>query len=178
SLLEAGADGSAGWRGCLDRTLLDAAALGGSEPVVSALLRAGARLDVNTVSISSKRLALYTATVCGHEDAARRLDRVYPLLRGAYTDAQDNSGATPLIFACRSGHLFVVNTLLAAGADVDTIRDVDSYSALDKTVCNGHIDVIGALLRHGADMNACDDAGFTPLHLAAQKDPKRSGRCD
>ncbi|CAN0240580.1 unnamed protein product, partial [Ectocarpus sp. 8 AP-2014] len=172
SLLEAGADGSAGWRGCLDRTLLDAAALGGSEPVVSALLRAGAQTDVNTISISSKRSALYTATVCDHEHAARRLDRIVStlLLRGAYTDAQDNSGATPLIYACRSGHLSVVNTLLAAGAEVDTIRDVDSYSALDKAVCNGHVDVIGALLRHGADVNACDHAGFTPLHLAAQKD--------
>ncbi|CBN73837.1 ankyrin repeat protein [Ectocarpus siliculosus] len=172
SLLEAGADGSAGWRGCLDRTLIDAAALGGSEPVVSALLRAGAQPDVNTVSISSKRSALYTATVCGHEHAARGLDRIVSalLLRGAYTDAQDTSGATPLIYACGSGHLSVVNTLLAAGADVDIIRDVDSYSALDKAVCNGHIDVIGALLRHGADVNACDDAGFTPLHLAAQKD--------
>ncbi|CAM9865895.1 unnamed protein product [Ectocarpus sp. 4 AP-2014] len=39
SLLEAGADGSAGWKGCRDRTLIDAAALGGSELVVSALLR-------------------------------------------------------------------------------------------------------------------------------------------
>ncbi|CAM9835991.1 unnamed protein product, partial [Ectocarpus sp. 13 AM-2016] len=171
SLLEAGADGSAGWKGCRGRTLIDAAALGGSEPVVSALLRAGAQPDVNVVSVSSKRSALYTATVCGHEDAARRLDRIVStlLLRGAFTDALENGGSTPLIYASRSGHLSVVNTLLAAGADV-TIRDVESYSALDKAVCNGHIDVIGALLRHGADVNACDDDGFTPLHLAAQED--------
>ncbi|CAN0377376.1 unnamed protein product, partial [Ectocarpus sp. 12 AP-2014] len=84
-------------------------------------------------------------------------------------DALDNGGVTPLIYACGSGHLSVVNTLLTAGADV-SIRDVDRHSALDKAVYNGHVDVIGALLRHGADVNACDDVGCTPLHHAAQED--------
>lgn len=46
-LLGAGANGSAGWRGCRGRTLLDAAAVGGNGEVVSALIRAGAEPDVN-----------------------------------------------------------------------------------------------------------------------------------
>ncbi|CBN73836.1 Chain A, Crystal Structure Of A Designed Full Consensus Ankyrin [Ectocarpus siliculosus] len=71
--------------------------------------------------------------------------------------------------ACRLGHLSIVNTLLAAGADV-TIQTNSGVSALNKAVCNGHIDVIGALFRHGADVNACDDDGCTPLHVAAQED--------
>ncbi|CBN73782.1 ankyrin repeat protein [Ectocarpus siliculosus] len=174
SLLEAGADGSAGWKGCRGRTLIDAAALGGSEPVVSALLRAGAQPDVNVVSVSSKRSSLYTATVCGHKDAARRLitagaDVNFEDPTGSILGCLGNGGVTPQIYACGSGHLSVVNTLLTAGADV-TIRDVDRHSALDNAVCNGHIDVIGALLRHGADVNACDDVGCTPLHHAAEED--------
>ncbi|CAN0422538.1 unnamed protein product [Ectocarpus fasciculatus] len=186
SLLEAGADGSAGWKGCRGRTLIDAAALGGSEPVVSALLRAGAQPDVNVVSVSSKRSALYTATVCGHEDAARRLYRGTPLhvaaFRGldrvvstlllreeVFTNALDGGGATPLMDACWSGHLSVVNTLLAAGADV-TIRNNRGFSALGIAAYKGYIDVIGALLRHGADVNACDDEGISSLHLAAKHD--------
>lgn len=40
-LLRAGANGGAGWKGCGRRTLLDAAALGGNDDVVSALLQAG-----------------------------------------------------------------------------------------------------------------------------------------
>ncbi|CAN0085736.1 unnamed protein product [Ectocarpus sp. 6 AP-2014] len=71
--------------------------------------------------------------------------------------------------ACRFGHLSIVNTLLAAGADV-TIQTNSGVSALNKAVCNGHIDVIGALFRHGADVNACDDDGCTPLHVAARED--------
>ncbi|CAB1103642.1 unnamed protein product [Ectocarpus sp. CCAP 1310/34] len=177
SLLEAGADGIAGWK--------------------------GAQWDVNVLSVSSKRSALYTATVCGHEDAARRLitagadvnfddpvhcshvlyeailgghtqlglDRVVStlLLRRAFTDALEKRGSTPLIYACESGHLSVVNTLLTAGANV-TIRSIGGYSAPDKAVFNGHIDVIGTLLRHGADVNPCGNDGWTPLHLAAQND--------
>lgn len=46
-LLGAGADGSAGYKGCAGRTLLQAAAVGGSKGVVSSLLRAGAQPDVN-----------------------------------------------------------------------------------------------------------------------------------
>lgn len=54
-LLRAGANGSAGWRGCRGRTLVDAAALGGNGDVVSALLRAGCGADVNVISDDSGR---------------------------------------------------------------------------------------------------------------------------
>ena len=57
-LLGAGASGSAGWKGCDGRTLLDAAAVGGNADVATALLRAGAQPDVNVVSLSSKGSAL------------------------------------------------------------------------------------------------------------------------
>lgn len=50
-LLQAEAEGSAGWRGCRGRTLLDAAAVGENADVVSALVREGARLDANVVCI-------------------------------------------------------------------------------------------------------------------------------
>lgn len=76
ALIEAGADGSAGWRACRGRTLLDAAAVGGNAGVITdccALLRAGAQPDVDTVSMSPKRSALHVATVCGHVEAARSL---------------------------------------------------------------------------------------------------------
>ena len=73
ALIGAGADGSAGWRGCEGRTLFHAAAKGGNAEVVSALVAAGAQPDVNVVSAPSGLSALYVATDLGHEDAARRL---------------------------------------------------------------------------------------------------------
>ena len=72
-LLEAGANGKAGWRGCRCRTLFDAAAVGGNGEVVSALIQPGAGADVNVVSVSSGRSAPYTATYLGHENCAGQL---------------------------------------------------------------------------------------------------------
>lgn len=84
SLLRAGASGSAGWRGCRDRTLLDAAALGGNPDVVVALIQAGAGPDVHALSVSSRRSALYTAPCLGHAAAARQL-----ILAGVDANFQD-----------------------------------------------------------------------------------------
>lgn len=46
TLMDAGADGSAGWRGCHGRTLLGAAAYGRSDEMVLALLKSGAKDDM------------------------------------------------------------------------------------------------------------------------------------
>lgn len=54
---------------CLTRPLLSV----GTRKFVSSLLRVGAQSDVNVVSCSSKRSALYTTTVLGHEAVARCL---------------------------------------------------------------------------------------------------------
>lgn len=61
-----------------------AAALGGNEDVVTALLQAGCVPDVPVVSVSSRRSALHLPVVCGHEAAARRL-----ILAGADVDYRD-----------------------------------------------------------------------------------------
>lgn len=60
----------AGYRGEGDRTMFDAAALGGCADIVSSLLRAGAMPGLNVVSASSRRSALYLATSLSHENAA------------------------------------------------------------------------------------------------------------
>ncbi|CAN0015329.1 unnamed protein product [Ectocarpus sp. 12 AP-2014] len=53
-LMDAGASGEAGWRGCHGRTLLGAAAYGKSEKMVRALLAAGAKSDVNVLFLGVK----------------------------------------------------------------------------------------------------------------------------
>ena len=229
ALLGAGGDGAAGWRGCRGRTLLDAAALGGDANVVSAFVGAGAGPDVNVVSVSSKRSALYTATYCGHEAAARRLiqagadvnfhdpmdqcsvlfraveggleqlvldllfhgavvdaplgkesegysvvhiaayfglDRALSalLLNGADKDAQGNDGVTPLMIAAARGHLSIVGSLLAAGANMDT-----ADAPLCAATIEGHLPIVESLLAAGADVNIRSATSrSTALHCAAE----------
>ncbi|CAN0199235.1 unnamed protein product [Scytosiphon promiscuus] len=174
-LVEAGADGSAGWKGCGGRTLLHAAASGGDEGVISILLRQGSQPDVNVLSSPVGRSALYEAVTCGHDAAARLLilagaDGVVSalLLRGADKDAVDVRGHTALIDAAGSGCLTVVEALLAAGADF-TLRSSGSpaYSALDFAAQEGRAPILQALVQGGMDADARGESGDTALHVAA-----------
>lgn len=125
-LLGAGADGSAGYRGCRGRTLLDAAAVGGSTDVVAALLGAGAQPDVNVVSLSWRRSALYTATVCGHEAVARRL-----ILAGADARFEDLLDRCSVLHeAAYGGHEQLVKELIEAGADPNLLEGRYGSTAL------------------------------------------------
>ncbi|CAB1096462.1 unnamed protein product [Ectocarpus sp. CCAP 1310/34] len=68
-LMDAGADGEAGWRGCDGRTLLGAAACGNNiDKVVRALLTAGAKSIVNVRFGSTPESALHVAAARGAED--------------------------------------------------------------------------------------------------------------
>ncbi|CAN0492137.1 unnamed protein product [Ectocarpus sp. 12 AP-2014] len=163
SLLEAGADGSAGWKGCRGRTLIDAAALGGSEPVVSALLRAGAQPDVNVVSVSSKRSALYTATVCGHEDAARRL-----VAAGADVNFKDPVEQISVLHeAIGGGHTQLVIDLLLVGSDLHT-QDEYGGTPLHVAAVRGLDRIVSTLLLRGAFTDALENGGSTPIIYACR----------
>lgn len=198
-LLAAGANVSPGWTGCRGRTLLDAAALGGNADVVSAFVRAGAGAGINTLSISSGRSALYTATYCGHETAARRLilagadvnfydplDKCNVLakavesghaqlvndllIRGARTNTQDEYGVTPLHVAAALGEEAILSALLVAGADID-VRDSDSRTPLIWAVVRGRLAIVETLLAAGADCNIRRSDTYTALDLSAERGP-------
>eukprot|EP00752_Nemacystus_decipiens_P014365 g12777.t1 len=178
----AGADGSAGWRGCRGRTLLDAAAVGGNPDVLTALLRAGAQPDVNVVSLSPKRQLMNDLLMGGadpnsdfgphgstplHQAAASGQAEVISalILRGANKDALCHNKTTPLMWAAEDGRQAAVETLLAAGADL-SIRSATSDAALDYAAIQGHVPVIVAILRHGADVDSRDVLGLSALHKA------------
>eukprot|EP00752_Nemacystus_decipiens_P017228 g15433.t1 len=196
-LLGAGANGKAGWRGCRGRTLVDAAAVGGSGEVVSALVRAGAGADVNTVSVSSGRSALYTATFLGHEACARQLilsgaDATFEdpvekcvVLTKAVQDRHERlvqdlliAGAnpnlpsqpcsvTPLHVAVERGDAGILSALLLAKADKDA-RDVDGETPLIRAVKMGHLAIVKTLLEAGADCNIRRADTYSALDLATE----------
>ena len=167
--MDAGADGSAGWRGCHGRTLLGAAARGKSEQMVLALLRAGAQPDVNVVYKDDSGRgaggisALYTASYWGAEASAKAL-----LIAGADPKISSSSGLTPLHVAARGGHYALLDYLVIAGADPNSRArgHLPGCSPLHLAALNGHVRCLSQLLLAGADKNAVDGEGETPLEAA------------
>jgi len=75
-------------------------------------------------------------------------------------------GLTALLFATRQGAVATVETLVAAGADVNQVSPADRTSPLLMATINGHFDLAKYLLDRGADPNLASDAGATPLYAA------------
>eukprot|EP00903_Cladosiphon_okamuranus_P014825 g13730.t1 len=162
TLLQGGADGRAGWRGCRGRTLLHAAAVGGNPGVVTALLRAGAQPDVNVVSMSPKRSALFVATVCGHEEVARLL-----IQAGADVSFRDAIERGSVLHEACCGHEQLVKDLLVAGADPNSDFGPRGSTPIHQAAGAGHCGIISALLLRGVNKDALDHLGATPLMWAA-----------
>ncbi len=175
-LLGAGADGSAGYKGCAGRTLLQAAAVGGSEGVVSSLLRAGAQPEVNEFNPDLNNMheghrifhenlnsPLYQATLGGHEAAARLL-----ILAGADVCFEELWGGESVLHtAIKGGHERLAKELIMSGADVRA-RDPHYYrTPLHLAAGKGLDGIVSALVFRGVDKDAVDKGGESALTLAS-----------
>ena len=162
-LLGAGANGSAGWKGCNGRTLLHAAAVGGSEGVVSSLLRAGAQPDVNVLlPAPSSRSPLYLAASGGHEAAARLL-----IHAGADVNFEDPRDKRSVLHeALRRGHGRLAELLIMSGADVEARDSSGGGKPLHLAASKGLDEVVSVLLLRGVDKDALDDHGSSALMFA------------
>ncbi|MDZ7778902.1 MAG: ankyrin repeat domain-containing protein [Gemmatimonadota bacterium] len=104
-------------------------------------------------------------------DAAMEDDaaRVVELLEsGADVNAAQGDGMTALHWAAYNGRAELVETLLSAGANIDPVTRIGSYTPLHHAARNGYADVVDALLAAGANPEArTSTGGASPLHLAA-----------
>ncbi len=88
---------------------------------------------------------------------------------GASPNLPDANGTTPLMTACRSGNMPIVNFLLDNGATADQPRSPKGRTALMITCAYyGGITITKLLIAHGADVNATANDGTTALMLAAK----------
>lgn len=103
-------------------TPLHLASRQGNTITIEALLEAGS--DVNAFTSTGVR-ALHLAAAAGDQHAVAAL-----LFYGAEVDGLDlHSGRTPLMFATANNRLEVIETLLAAGADISIATTAVDYAA-------------------------------------------------
>jgi len=84
----------------------------------------------------------------------------------AAADVTNVDGITPIVAAASEGHSEIVNLLVAANADVNTL-DKDGTSALMAAAVRGHKDIVSALLATKvASVNLQNTDGHTALMFA------------
>jgi len=103
---------------------------------------------------------------------------------GAYIEAADEIGCTPLLCACARGQVAVAEYLLERGCNIESRNNRFGYTALHWAASqnqlvpgigvqiaagNGHTDVVRILIEHGANKDAADDYGQTALMCATAK---------
>lgn len=110
--------------------------------------------------------ALIEASTSGFVDLVQAL-----LRKGADVNARNEGGWTALMTAASEGHNQVVRLLLERGADLNA-KNLRGMSALTRAIYDNHVDTVKLLLAEGAEIEFKDGLGYTPLILAAEKDPE------
>ena len=87
---------------------------------------------------------------------------------GADVNWRNQDGDTPLIAACRRGHVETATVLIVNGADVNATGQ-DSYTPLHISCNRGDFDMVNILLDAHASISAKADDGDTPVDIAIAK---------
>ncbi|MBY0353694.1 ankyrin repeat domain-containing protein [Candidatus Babeliales bacterium] len=119
---------------------------------------AALRTDINAVD-SSGWTRLHLAASNGNEREVELL-----IAAGAYVDAQNYAGCTPLLFAAMHGYDKIV-ALLLTKADLSTYV---GWTPLHTAALNGHLACVQLLVGAGADIHAKDRHDRTPLDCARE----------
>ena len=135
------------------RPLLLAAMLLGSGP-------APAQVPPTPAEVAAYR-DLHAAAARDDADAIRRLAAA-----GAYLNARDGNGRTPLHVAVFQGHRTAARTLLAAGAD-PALLDSQRYDAVTIAAVRDDAAMVEALIAGGAS------ASSSPASMTARRSSRR-----
>jgi ankyrin repeat protein len=135
---------------------------------VSAILKAayfGQKGIVEVLLASGLELSIFEAAATGQMERVRALIKKDASLANAFSP----DGFTPLGLAVFFGHRETVETLLGAGAEVNTAsRESMKVTPLHSAAAARQVEIARVLIAHGANVNAMQaDSGFTPLHEAA-----------
>ncbi len=155
------------------RTPLHVAAFFGNHAAMRALVAAGA--DPNALENDYYDIVTIAAVA---DDLATL--KVALELGCKPTNVTSRYDGTALIAAAHLGHVEVVETLIAAGAPLDHVNNLD-WTALIESIVLGdggprHTATLAALVDAGADVNLADGNGRTPLELAERSGYREMAR--
>lgn len=150
----------AGWTA--EVTPLWAAAYGGNLNVLKLLESRGGDLQFNTEDGGLGGTLLHTAAWEGHDKVVG-----YLISKGLPVDALADmptafplspswKDVTPLAIAAHFGHVEVLEVLVQAGADVNTVNR-DDWSALELALVTHQKDAVEFLLDHGAKLDRTEE---------------------
>ena len=129
----------------------------------TALIAAGADLD----ALENDRYDVVTISSVANDVKMLKLVLESGAKAGQMTSRYDG---TALIAAAHLGHVDVVKALIAAGAPLDHVNNLN-WTALIESIVLGdggsnHVACLTALIEAGADVNIADGNGVSPLQLA------------
>ncbi|KAK6780725.1 hypothetical protein RDI58_022909 [Solanum bulbocastanum] len=144
---------------CQLDSLLKSAAKNGNSHCISALIEAGADVNIRD-SIGDSVMSL--AVKYGN------LDCVQVLIEFGYTI--ENSADRFLHYAAATDRVDLMEILCLGYADMD-LNSLDSQgrTPLHIAAIHGHVEVIQFLVSVGSDIDMLDTQGWTPLHFAAHQ---------
>ncbi|XP_070579658.1 transient receptor potential cation channel subfamily A member 1-like [Ptychodera flava] len=128
--------------------------------VVKLLLNYGA--DTNLRVHEYKQSALHFAARRNFTNILRRL-----LANRADVNIRDFTGAVPLHYSARYGHLEITEILLRSELSEVNKEDDDKMTPLHHAAMQGNVPMCQLLLKYGADLRAKEINDITPLMFAA-----------
>ncbi len=88
------------------------------------------------------------------------------LKNGAYIEASNNQGKTPLVLAIEKNNIDLVDILLKEGAYPDGRLSKSNIIPVVTAVIKDNADILSLLIRYGVDLQYTDNSGQSLLHLA------------
>lgn len=79
-------------------------------------------------------------------------------------------GMSPIIFATKSANIYLIELLLAHGADINSMHLVTGKTPIMYTIEDNNLELLQLLILYGADINRASYDGETPLLLSIKHD--------
>jgi ankyrin repeat protein len=116
---------------------------------------------------TNKNLLIKGSSLLHKSVVDNQINQVKLLLKsGAYIDAINSSGKTPLFIAVEKAYADIAKILLTAGATTEKISDSEGLSIVAIAVTKGYVDILQLLIDYHVSLSFVDKRKRSLLHLS------------